>query len=61
MLEAVTLAGNAEQVREEVAELLDLAEEAKAVEHSGSEAKLEHLREIMGCAFYLFIRAHELD
>ena len=47
MLEAVTLAGNAEQVREEVAELLDLAEEAKAVEHSRSEAKLEHLREIM--------------
>ena len=56
MLEAVTLAGNAEQVREEVAELLDLAQEAKAVEGSGlsacdaqagSEAKLGHLREIM--------------
>ena len=56
MLEAVTLAGNAEQVRDEVAELLDLAQEAKAVEGSGlsacdaqagSEAKLGHLREIM--------------
>ena len=47
MLEAVTLAGNAEQVREEIAELLELAREAKAVEGSGSEAKLGHLREIM--------------
>ena len=47
MLEAITLAGNAEQVREEIAELLDLAEEAKAVEGSGTEAKLVHLRDIM--------------
>ncbi len=47
MLEAVTLAGNAEQVREEVAELLELAGEAKAVEGSAKEAKLGHLREIM--------------
>ena len=47
MLEAITLAGNAEQVREEIAELLELAEEAKAVEVSGREAKLGHLREIM--------------
>ena len=47
MLEAVTLAGNAEQVRKEIAELLKLAEEAKAVEGSGSEAKLGHLRKIM--------------
>ncbi len=47
ILEAITLAGNAEQVREEVAELLELAEEAKTVEGSGSEAKLGHLREIM--------------
>ena len=47
MLEAITLAGNAEQVREEIAELLDLAEEAKAVEGSGTEAKLGHLRDIM--------------
>ncbi len=47
MLEAVTLAGNAEQVREEIAELRELADEAKTVEDSGSEAKLGHLREIM--------------
>ena len=47
MLEAVTLAGNAEQVREEVAELLELAEEAKAVEGSAEEAKLGHLHQIM--------------
>ena len=47
MLEAVTLAGNAEQVREEIAELLELAGEANAVETSGSQAKLRHLREIM--------------
>ena len=32
---------------EEIEELLELAEEAKAVETSGSESKLAHLREIM--------------
>ncbi len=47
MLEAVTLAGNAGQVRAEVAELLQLAAEAKAVEGSGNEAKLGRLYEIM--------------
>ena len=47
MLEAITLAGNAEQVREEIAELLALAGEAKTVEGSGAEAKLGHLRKIM--------------
>ena len=47
MLEAVTLAGNAEQVREEIAELRELAAEAKSVEGPGSEAKLGRLREIM--------------
>ena len=47
MLEAITLAGNAKQVREEIAELLELADEAKVVEGSGSEAKLGHLRDIM--------------
>ena len=47
MLEAITLAGNAEHVREEIAELLDLAEQTKAVEGSGGEAKLGHLRSIM--------------
>ena len=47
MLEAITLAGNAEHVREEIAELLDLAKEAKAVEGSDNQAKLGHLRKIM--------------
>ena len=47
ILEAITLAGNAEQVREEIAELLELAEEVKSVEESGYEAKLGRLRKIM--------------
>ena len=44
MLEAITLAGNAEQVREEIAELEQLAVQAKAVEETGSEAKLAKLQ-----------------
>ena len=47
MLEAVTLAGNAEEVRREVAELRDLGERAKSVEESGTEAKLTKLGEIL--------------
>ncbi len=47
MLEAITLTGNAEQIRDEIAELLELAEEAKSVEGPGTEAKLGHLQEIM--------------
>ena len=47
ILEAVTLAGNEAQVREEIAELRELAAEAQAVEGSGSEAKLGHLRRLM--------------
>ena len=47
MLEAVTLAGNAEDVRKEVTELQALAERAKSVEGSGSEAKLSRLKEIL--------------
>ena len=47
ILEAITLAGNEAQVREEIAELRELAAEAQAVEGSGSEAKLAHLRRIM--------------
>ena len=47
LLEAVTLAGNAEQVWEEIAELRELAEEAKLVEGSGYEAKLENLQKTM--------------
>ena len=47
ILEAITLAGNAEQVREEIAELRKLAEEAKEVEGSNDEAKLNTLQKIM--------------
>lgn len=50
MLEAITFAGNAEQVREEIAELQRLAENAKAVEEaSGSdgEAKLTRLKDLL--------------
>ena len=47
MLEAVTLAGNAEQAREEISELRRLAGKSKAVEGSGGEAKLGRLEGIM--------------
>ena len=47
LLEAVTLAGNAEEVRKEVAELRDLARQAGAVEATGQEAKLTRLNGIM--------------
>ena len=47
MLEAVTLAGNAEMVREEIAELHELAVVAKGVEESGVEAKLGKLKTLL--------------
>ena len=47
LLEAITLAGNAEQVRAEIAELRALADEARMVEGSGNEAKLGHLRQLL--------------
>ena len=47
MLEALTLAGNAEEVRKEVSELRLLAERAMSVEGSETEAKLTKLREIL--------------
>ena len=47
MLEAVTLAGNAEEVRGEIAELRGLAERAMSVVGSEAEAKLTKLREIL--------------
>ena len=46
-LEAVTLADNAEQIRQEIGQLLQLAQEAKGIEASGRETKLGHLRSIM--------------
>ena len=39
MIEAITLASNPEQVREEIVELEELAEQAKVVEAAGDEAK----------------------
>jgi superfamily II DNA or RNA helicase len=47
MLEAVTLAGNADQVRNEVQELRRLAGEAQEVESSGTEAKLSELKTLL--------------
>ena len=47
ILDAITLTGNAEQVREEIDELRRFAESAKAVEESGTEAKLARLRDIL--------------
>ncbi|HTS18046.1 MAG TPA: helicase-related protein [Verrucomicrobiae bacterium] len=47
MLEAITLAGSAEQVREEIAELQKLADQAQAVEDAGAEAKMSRLRQLL--------------
>lgn len=47
MLEAISLAGNAEQVREEVAELRLLAADAVRVEEADAEAKLSRLKALM--------------
>ena len=48
ILDAVTLAGNAEQVKEEMAELDALAVRARVIEDtSGGEAKLSRLKELM--------------
>ena len=47
MLEAISLAGNAEDVRAEIAELKQLAVQAKAVETTGAEAKLSRLKNLM--------------
>ena len=47
MLEAITLAGSAEQVREEVQELRHLAAQAQAVEDAGAEAKLSKFKDLL--------------
>lgn len=47
MLEAVTLAGSADQVQAEVQELRALAAQALTVEDAGSEAKLSKLRDLL--------------
>ena len=47
VLDAITLANNPDQVRDEITELKRLAEEAREVEESGAEAKLSQLRRIL--------------
>jgi superfamily II DNA or RNA helicase len=46
-LEAITLAGNAQQVHEEIQQLKVLAGQAQTVEDSGTEAKLSKLKELL--------------
>jgi superfamily II DNA or RNA helicase len=47
MLEAITLAGSADQVRQEVQELRRLALQAQDVENAGAEAKLSQLKALL--------------
>src|SRR5712691_10102771 len=47
LLEAITLAGNAEQVHEEIAELRHLAQQAHEVEEASTEAKLARLKDLL--------------
>lgn len=47
ILEAITLAGNADQVREEIEELRGLADQAWIVEDSGAESKLSRLKDLL--------------
>ena len=47
LLDAVTLAGDAGEVRGEIAELNQFAARARAVEESGNEAKLSRLRDVL--------------
>ncbi|MCA1702024.1 MAG: DEAD/DEAH box helicase, partial [Actinobacteria bacterium] len=47
LLEAITLAGSAEQVREEVEELRRLAAQAQTVEDAGTEGKLSKLKGLL--------------
>ncbi len=47
LIAAITLSQNADLVREEIAELRDLARETKRVEDSGGEAKLSHLKDTL--------------
>ncbi len=47
LAEAITLARNADEVREEIAELTLLVAEAQALEDSGTEAKLSKLNDVL--------------
>jgi superfamily II DNA or RNA helicase len=46
-LEAITLAGSAQQVHEEIQELRQMSGQAQTVEDSGAEAKLSKLKELL--------------
>ena len=47
LLDAITLAGNAEMVRQEIAELRELAVKARNVEDAGVEAKLARFEDLL--------------
>lgn len=47
ILEAITLTGNADEIREEIEELRSLAAQAETVETAGDESKLSRLRETL--------------
>jgi SNF2 family DNA or RNA helicase len=47
MLDAITLAANEEQIREETDKLKQLAEQAQLVEDSATEAKLSRLKDLL--------------
>ncbi|MEW5806138.1 MAG: helicase-related protein [Acidobacteriota bacterium] len=47
ILEAITLTGNVEQIREEISELHQLAEQAQIVESAYAEAKLAKLKDLL--------------
>jgi hypothetical protein len=47
IIEAITLAASADQVRDEIHELLALAQQAKEVEDAGAEAKLSRLKDLL--------------
>ncbi len=47
LLEAITLAGSADLVRQEIQELRRLAVQAQAVENAGTEAKLSELKSLL--------------
>jgi superfamily II DNA or RNA helicase len=47
IIEAITLTGNEDEIREEIEELREFAERAKAIENSGVEAKLSRLKDLL--------------
>lgn len=47
LLDAITLAGNADEVHREISELRGLASRAKSVEESGAETKVDELKGIL--------------